>query len=107
MSIVEYTRNGISKLQSFTNLNADACQKLTRRAYVNGISIEDLSTKDKVYYESLIDTTKRTGLVYGEFCYVFADNYCVNVLRAPRKINYIGKDKIRNPKKYTKHYCCA
>ena len=104
MLTVEYTRKSIDKIQQLTNLKADAAKKLIRRAFVNGTDIEDLSTKDKAYFENYIDTTKRTGLVYGEFCYVFADNYCVNVLRAPKKTNYIGKDKIKNPKKYAKHY---
>ena len=104
MTIVEYTHKGISKLQEYTNLSKEACQKLIRRAYVNGIDIEDLPSKEKAHFANYIDTTKRTGLVYGEYCFVFADNYCVNVLKQPKKANYCGKDKIKNLKKYTKHY---
>jgi len=104
MTTIEYTNKGITKLQSFTNLKKEACQKLIRRAYVNGTDVEDLSYKERAYFENYIDMSKRTGLVYGGYCFVFADNYCVNVLKQPKKGSFNGKDKIKNPKKFAKHY---
>jgi len=104
MNTIIYTNKGISKLQSFTNLNDKACMKLIRRAYANGINLKDLSSEERHYFESYINSSNRTALIYGDYCYVFAGSYCINVLRQPKKRKYRGKDKIKNLKKYSKHY---
>ena len=105
---VEYTRKGLTKAEEWANLKSDAAKKMIRRAAVWGQDITELPSKQKAYFESYVDTSRRKAVVYSGYCFVFADDYCVNMLRVPKwfgkKSNYVGKTQIKNPKKYSKHY---
>ena len=106
--VIECTNKGIKKVMKYANLSGASAEKMIRRAAVNGTDIMDLSSKDRAYFESMVDIAKRKAVIYAGYCFIFSEEYCVNILKVPKKIgkktNYIGKTQIRNPKKYAKHY---
>ena len=105
---IEITRNACEKVMQYAGLKENAARKLIKRAYVWGTDIRDLPSREKKYYFHYVDIGKRKAYVYAGCCFIFAGDYCVTVLKSPnraaQKARFDGKTKVRNPKKYIRHY---
>ena len=106
--LIEYTHYGLEKTEKFTHLNTEGAKKLIRRASVRGTNVLDLPARKREYFEKKVDLNNRVAMIYSGFCFIYANNYCVNMYRVPpyfnRKSSYNGKTQVRDPKKYSKHY---
>lgn len=87
--------------------------KGAEKAWINGKREADFNGKfEKTYMQN--KTCESIPVVWNDMLYVFSDDEdtrrCITIHQLPRwfgkKKNFIGKEKIKNPKKYSAKYLC-
>ena len=102
------TYHSIDRAKERAGLNERKATKMIELALERGKSASDFSSMEKSYLDSE-GYDGCTAIAYNNFCYIVNENgICVTLYPLPawfgKKKRFDGKEKIRNPKKYSKNY---
>lgn len=109
INTINYTTyHSIDRAKERAGLNERKATKMIELALERGKSANYFSSMEKSYLESE-GYDGCTAIAYNNFCYIVNENgICVTLYPLPawfgKKKRFDGKEKIRNPKKYSKNY---
>lgn len=103
------TKHCLERIRKRVNLSNSAACKFVSRAVLYGNTAEEFSSAERSYLQNL-SCNGSYALVYSDFCFIFSeDEVCITVYHVPKwfgkRSKYIGKTRIKNPKKYCNYYC--
>lgn len=102
------TIHSIERAKERIGLNEKKAAKQIALAWERGKGAKEFRSMERSFLEGECKYGS-TAIAYNNFCYIFnADGVCVTLYPLPvwfgKKKQFNGKEKVRNPKKYTK-YC--
>ena len=106
---INYTTcHSIDRAKERARLNERKATKMIEYALKRGKSANDFNSMERSYLEKE-GQGGCTAIAYNNFCYIVNENgFCVTLYPLPvwfgKKKRFDGKEKIRNPKKYSKNY---
>lgn len=103
------TYHSIKRTCERANKKYRSAVKMIERAEERGFVADDLPSKERKYLKNKQERGKSVIVFYLGYLFILScDGICITMYKAPewfcKKECYIGKTKIRNPKKYTR-YC--
>lgn len=102
------TIHSIERAKERIGLNEKKATKQIALALERGKAAQEFRSMERSFLEGECKYGN-TAIAYNNFCYIFSeDGVCVTLYPLPiwfgKKKQFNGKEKVRNPKKYTK-YC--
>ena len=102
------TFHALQRTRERTGFNAKTSQRFIASAIKRGKSAETFTAKERAYLQRQEARQGCWTVVYDGYCFIIGnDGYCVTMYRLPQwfgKIQYDGKQKIRDAKKYMRFY---
>lgn len=102
------TKHGYERSKERQHYNKRQTEKAVANAVSKGKCADNFHSRERDYLSNM-SRNGHKAYVYNGFCYIISeDNVCVTTYRLPvwfgKKSHYVGKTKIKNPKKYFLKY---
>lgn len=102
------TKHGYERAKERQHYNKEQTEKAVLNAIKKGKCAEDFNSRDKAFLDKVSERNSK-AYVYNGFCYIIANNnICITTYKLPvwfgKKEHFVGKSKIKNPKKYFSKY---
>ena len=105
---IEASYHSLIRARERLGLKTNAAEREIRKAYTEGLDATEFNSREKEY---LINKGLSGAIVkvFNGSCYIFSENaICITIYKVPswfgRRQYFDGKEKIRNPKNYYRHY---
>ena len=102
------TRHSLERAKERMGCNAKKAVRMIRLALERGKCAEDFTSMEREFLERH-SADDYNAIAYNDFCYIFDKlGACLTMYQLPswfcKKKNFNGKERIRNPKAYSRNY---
>lgn len=103
------TAHALDRISKRMGYRSGSAARIAENAFVRGVAPDNLPSKERDYLKKQEQKAGCVARFYNGYCFIFnSDGTCITAYLPPkwfgRKPYYIGKQRVRDHKKYSQRY---